>query len=87
MIKQVVTIVNPTGIHARPAANIAKLAGQYDATIKLAHKDKEVDAKSIIGIMSLAAQAGEEVCITAEGNQAEEAVQALVDLLSKPFAE
>lgn len=87
MIKQVISIVNPTGIHARPAAYIAKLAAQFDATIRLAYKDKEVDAKSIVGVMSLAAQAGEEVCISAEGNQAEAAMNAIVDLLSKPFAE
>lgn len=87
MIKQVVAIAHPTGIHARPAAHIAKLAGQFDATIKLAHKSKEIDAKSIVGVMSLAAQANDEVVVSAEGNQAEAAVQALVEMLSKPFAE
>ncbi|ABO48879.1 Phosphotransferase system, phosphocarrier protein HPr [Desulforamulus reducens MI-1] len=87
MIKQVVTIVNPTGIHARPAAHIAKLAAQFDAAIKLAYKGKEIDAKSIIGVMSLAAQAGEELLVSAEGNQAEAAVNALANLLSKPFTE
>lgn len=87
MIKQVVTIVNPTGIHARPAAYIAKLAGGFDANVRLGVHDKEVDAKSIVGIMSLAVQAGDELSISAEGNQAEEAVQALVKLLNKPFTE
>lgn len=87
MIERKVTVANKTGIHARPAAHIVKLATQFDANIKLIFDNKTVDAKSIVGVMSLAAQVGQKILVIGEGPQAEAAVNALVDLLSKPFDE
>ena len=72
---------------AQTGGTYSQAGSPFDAAIKLAYKGKEIDAKSIIGVMSLAAQAGEELLVSAEGNQAEAAVNALANLLSKPFTE
>lgn len=85
-----VKIINPSGLHARPASIFARTAGKYKSRIKIArfdHLDKEVNAKSIVMILSLSAVKGSEVCISAEGDDEREAVSDLVALIENGFGE
>lgn len=81
------TIVNELGLHARPAAELVKLATSFSADISVGKEEMWVSAKSIIGVMTLAAERGSEVTIRAEGDDAEEAVAALKDLVGRGFEE
>jgi catabolite repression HPr-like protein len=83
MIKQPVVVRLKTGLHARPAALFVQEANKFSAEIFVEKGDKKVNAKSIMGIMSLAISSGTEVVISAEGSDAEQAVNALVQLVSK----
>ncbi len=82
-----VTIVNTTGLHARPAADLHDLANSFKADIRMVQAELEADGKSLIEILSLGAQQGTEVLIQAEGEDAEAAVQALVALVRNGFGE
>jgi phosphocarrier protein len=81
------TIDNKYGLHARPAMQFVQLAGKYSSTIHLVHGDKAADAKSIFEVMMLEAGKGSELLIRAEGQDAEQAVQALFELLAATFDE
>lgn len=83
MTKRPVIVKLKTGLHARPAALFVQEANKFSAEIFVEKGDKKVNAKSIMGIMSLAISSGTEVEISAEGADAEQAVAALVDLVSK----
>lgn len=87
MPERSVQVVNSHGIHARPAAEIVRTAGRYKAHITIARDDLEVNAKSIMGVMMLAAECGATVLIRAEGDDAESAVDALAVLVSSKFGE
>jgi phosphotransferase system HPr (HPr) family protein len=87
VIERETTIVNELGLHARPAAELVKLANQFDAHIEIVKDDMAVNAKSIMGVMMLAAETGSTVIFRAEGTDAEAAVQALVALVHKGFGE
>jgi phosphocarrier protein HPr len=87
MAERSVEIVNKNGIHARPAAEIVKTAGRFKSHITLSREDLEVNGKSIMGVMMLAAEYGAEVHLKAEGPDAEEAVSALAALISNKFGE
>ncbi|MGO1544145.1 MAG: HPr family phosphocarrier protein [Gulosibacter sp.] len=82
-IRRTVTLVNETGLHARPAAEFVKTASSFDAEIKV----NSVDAKSLLGIMAMGAKKGTELELVASGAQATEAVDALVALVESGFAE
>ena len=82
-----VEIVNKKGLHARASAKFVKLAANFDAEVRVSKDGQTVDARSIMGLMMLAAAIGSEIDITAEGEQAEEAVEALVDLVAGKFEE
>lgn len=77
------TLINPSGLHARPAAEFVKLASEFDATISV----NGVDAKSLLRIMSLGLGIGKTVRVEASGAQAQEAVDALTALLASGFGE
>ncbi len=81
------TIVNPLGLHARPAAQLVKLANTFDADIALCKDGLEVNGKSIMGVMMLAAECGSAITIRATGRDAEQAVQAIADLVATGFGE
>lgn len=81
------TITNKLGIHARPAAQFVKIANNYPCEIRVEKDDDEVDGKSILGLMMLAAGHGSVISVSAEGEQAEEALQALGELVSRDFEE
>jgi phosphocarrier protein len=87
MIELTVRIVNKNGLHARPAAEIVKLASRYQSDITLVRDDLEVNGKSIMGVMMLAAEFGSSLVLRAAGPDAEQAVSALSDLISRKFGE
>ncbi len=81
------TISNKLGIHARPAAQFVKTANKFEADIRVEKDGEEVDGKSIMGLMMLAAGHGSVVNIAAEGADAEDALKALEDLVVRNFEE
>ena len=94
MIERQATIVNQEGLHARPAARIVRLASSFASEIELfradifvSRDDLEVNGKSIMGVMMLAAECGSEITIRATGPDAEQAVQALAELVADGFGE
>jgi phosphocarrier protein len=87
MIERVVTIANKNGLHARPAAEIVKLAAKFKSDIRLARDELEVNGKSIMGVMMLAAEYGVALNVRADGPDAKEAVDALTTLISNRFGE
>jgi len=83
-----VMLLNPSGLHARPAAQFVKAASQFkDTSIKIIKAEREIDAKSIISIMSLGAIKGAVLTICAEGADESEALNTLVDLIATGFGE
>ncbi|MEX2182271.1 MAG: HPr family phosphocarrier protein [Gemmatimonadaceae bacterium] len=82
-----VEVVNPNGIHARPAAEIVKAAGRFKAHITLTREGMEVNAKSIMGVMMLAAERGSTVRIAATGADAASALEALAAIIGSNFGE
>jgi phosphocarrier protein HPr len=82
-----VQIVNPLGMHARPAAQLVKLAAQFKSEITVGRDGTRVNAKSIMGVMMLAAEQGAIVQIVAEGPDDEAAVEALAGLVARGFGE
>lgn len=87
MIERECTIVNSLGMHARPAAQVVRLASTFRATIELEHDGQKVNGKSIMGVMTLAAECGAVVTVRADGEDAEAAVTALLELVAKGFGE
>jgi phosphocarrier protein len=87
VIERQATIVNPEGLHARPAARIVRLASTFASEVELAKDGLEVNGKSIMGVMMLAAECGSSIIIRANGPDAEAAVQALVELVASGFGE
>lgn len=85
--KATVEIVNERGLHARASAKFVKLASDFDAEVRVSRDGATVDARSIMGLMMLAAGVGSEVEIEAEGPQAREAVDALTALITNRFDE
>lgn len=82
-----VAIVNALGLHARPAAEFVKVAGRYAAAITVRKDGVEVNGKSIMGMMMLAAEKGSTLVIRAEGEDAHDAIAALEALVSAGFGE
>lgn len=87
MIKKDITITNELGIHARPAGMIANTSSRFACDIKLVKEGMEVNAKSIMGIMTLAAGRGSVIEVTAKGKDEAEAVAAIADLFARKFDE
>ncbi len=81
------TILNKLGIHARPAAQFVKMANRYKSEIKVEKDGEEVDGKSIMGLMMLAAGNGSTIDVRAEGEDEEAALDALGDLVARKFEE
>jgi phosphocarrier protein len=87
MKRKEVEIKNKLGLHARPASLLVKLAGKFESEVQLAKDDTEINAKSILGVMMLAAGPGQMIVITAEGSDEEEAVDAIASLVDSGFGE
>lgn len=84
-VRSIFTVKNNKGIHTRPATEIVKCAAKFKSDIFLTYKRMEVNAKSILGILCLAAGRGSRIAISACGPDAEEAVDALLDLAGREF--
>lgn len=87
LITREATIVNPLGLHARPAAQFVKLASTFHSDIELEKDSMSVNGKSIMGVMMLAAECGSRVLLKASGADAEQALAALADLVANGFGE
>lgn len=86
-VERQVTVVNSHGIHARPAAEIVKTAARFQAHITLVKDDLDVNGKSIMGVMMLAAECGSTITLRADGDDAASAVDALASLIASKFGE
>jgi phosphocarrier protein len=84
-IERRVKVVNRLGLHARPAAEFVKTASRFEASINVSRDAMEVNGKSILGVMTLAAECGTELLLRAEGQDAEAAVDALAEVLGRDF--
>ena len=80
-IKKEIVVKNKTGLHARPAAIFVQIANKYDSDITIVKDDQEVNGKSIMGILMLAAEKGSKITIIASGDDAEKAVEELSEIL------
>ena len=87
MAERSVQIVNKQGIHARPAAEMVKTASRFGSDITISRDDLEVNGKSIMGVMMLAAEFGATITIRAEGADADAALDALATLVANGFGE
>lgn len=86
-ISEQIIILNQKGLHARAAAKLVKLAGNFDAVIEVAKDEERVSATSIMGLMMLAASRGTKLTLFASGPAAQEALAALVKLINDKFEE
>jgi phosphocarrier protein len=87
MPERTVQIANRNGLHARPAAEIVKLAAKFQSDITIVKDDLDVNGKSIMGVMMLAAEHGSSITFRAEGPDADQALDALTALVSNKFGE
>jgi phosphocarrier protein HPr len=87
MTTQAVTVVNQLGMHARAAAKFVHVATRFEARVRVARDRREMDGKSIMGILLLAAARGSTITISADGSDEQDAVSALVALVQSGFAE
>ncbi len=87
MIKTTATISNKLGLHARASAKLTKLAGTFPCEIWMTRGERRVNAKSIMGVMMLAAGIGSEVLVETEGPQEQEAMDALLAMINDKFGE
>jgi len=87
MLQQETTIVNKLGLHARASAKLTQLAGNFQAEVWMTRNGRRINAKSIMGVMMLAAGKGSRVLIEADGEDADAAVLALGKLIAERFGE
>ena len=87
MIQVTTNIINKLGLHARASAKLTKLAGSFPSEIWISKGERRVNAKSIMGVMMLAAGMDSEITIETEGEQAQEAIDALLALMADRFGE
>jgi len=87
MIKTTVTISNKLGLHARASAKLTKLAGSFPCEVWMARGERRVNAKSIMGVMMLAAGIGSEVQVETNGLREQEAMDGLLTLINDKFGE
>ena len=87
MTSQSVTVTNQLGMHARAAAKFVHLAGRFESRVRVARDRREMDGKSIMGILLLAAARGTVITISADGADEEQAVRDLVALVASGFGE
>ncbi|MEQ6437880.1 HPr family phosphocarrier protein [Comamonas sp. w2-DMI] len=87
MIKTNITISNKLGLHARASAKLTKLAGSFPCDVWMTKGERRINAKSIMGVMMLAAGVGSEVVLETDGEQEQQAMDALVALINDKFGE
>ena len=84
-VKAAFVVLNDKGLHTRPSTELVKCAANFNADVQLSYKDYVVNAKSILGILMLAAEKGAKVSIEADGNDAEKAVKEILKLAKNRF--
>ncbi len=87
MVSNNVTVQNSVGLHARPATFFIQKANEFKASIWVEKDDRRVNAKSLLGVLSLGIVKGAEISIIADGSDEKEAVQTLVELIKTNFSE
>jgi phosphocarrier protein len=87
MLSRSVTVVNQLGLHARAAAKFVHLAARFDSQVRVARHGREIDGKSILGILLLAAARGTTITITTHGEDEQDAIDALAGLVENGFGE
>ena len=87
MMRTEVTISNKLGLHARASAKLTKLAAAYPCEVWMSRGDRRINAKSIMGVMMLAAGIGAQLVVETEGEQEQEAMDALLALINDKFGE
>lgn len=87
IVKKEIEIINELGLHARPAAMFVKLANEFSCEITVEKGQEQVNGKSIMGIMMLAAGKGSKIKVTAEGPDAQEAIIEIEKLIQSKFGE
>jgi phosphotransferase system HPr (HPr) family protein len=87
MITKEFKIKNETGLHARPAALLVKVAAKFKSKIIVSKDGFEVNGKSIMGVMTLAAEKGSQIVVTADGKDEDRAIRAIADLIDNKFNE
>ena len=87
MIKRAITITNKLGLHARASAKLTQLAAQFQSQVFISRNGRRVNAKSIMGVMMLAAGQGTSVLVEAKGDDADQAVAAIAKLVADRFGE
>ncbi|MFQ5823961.1 MAG: HPr family phosphocarrier protein [bacterium] len=87
MVQKKVVIKNKLGLHARPAALFVKTAAAFKSDVFIGREDHEVNGKSIMGVMMLAAEMGSKLTITVKGEDEKEAILALINLVNNNFSE
>lgn len=85
MQKKYFVVINEKGLHTRPSTELVKCASKFKSEINLTYQDLTVNAKSLLGILMLAAAKGAKVLIEANGDDAEDAIQSIVELSEKKF--
>ena len=86
-VERTVTVANRLGLHARPAAEFVKTASKFEAEITVSKDSMEVNGKSILGVMTLAAECGSELVLRATGTDAAAALEALADVATRDFGD
>lgn len=87
MIKSNITIINKLGLHARAAAKLVTLAMKYESIIEIEFHDRKINGKSIMGVMMLAASKGTQLVLHTEGNDEQQAAEAIEQLVNNRFDE
>ena len=87
MISESITIINKLGLHARAASKLVNCASQFESEVFISRKENRVNAKSIMGVMMLAASKGVELELEIDGNDERECRDALVELINDRFGE
>ena len=87
MIEREVTVRNRAGIHTRPASMLVKTASQFESEVYLRRDNYEINGKSVIGVMTLAAEQGAILTLVVEGDDEEEAANAITELFEDGFGE
>lgn len=87
MIELTVKIINNAGLHTRPAATIVKIAAKFNSEFFIYKDGMSINGKSIIGVMTLAAEKGSELTLTFEGDDEKEASEAILDFFNRGFDE
>jgi phosphocarrier protein len=87
MIKQTITIQNKLGLHTRAAAKFVDTAKKFESRVELTYRDRTVDCKSIMGVITLGAQKGDVLYLTIAGNDEQETLEAIEQLVNNKFGE